>query len=586
MEMTNRLLKSAALALTMLAVPVYAQDVIRINFGHQGMGNDKRFHNLLVTFNYKSDCAELEKACAKFFFDDSVSTSLEAATKNYQEQFVTPKKLPNQTDVVHRLMLKMEDNSSGKYTSYLLGKSEETKDGTTQKKKSLTWNLVYDNMNDRLLTVDDIFVPSEAAKIKETIGKRRPQLFVTNSGVVWGYMVKGSLVQNKCLYKEKPEIYTEKFRKLIGGYAFDHDAIFANGSVDDYLRQNLKYPAEAQKNLEDGAAYFSFMVDADGSVKNVKMDDGIFSSNLEQEVIRVVSSMPRWTPAVKNGENVSSTQSISVGFPTDEAECDTLTNYLFARIMSNIVTEAKAQKKQKFDIVCVIEADGSASSIKIKGCNLSPKLKNQLAQVTKGAPKSIPAKMYDVPVRSQRTFPVTIDKDEIAIEVKKVKSSVMFTAPEIKKDDEAVGELLKAKEVRTQPTPPKVEPSKTFDVVEQMPSFGGGIVKRSVRQPDGTVKIVSTEVGPGPSGLFQYLSMSVRYPPVAEENGVQGRVIVSFVVERDGSITDVRVVKSVDPSLDKEAIRVISSMPKWIPGKQNGDPVRVKYTTPVTFRLQ
>lgn len=127
---------------------------------------------------------------------------------------------------------------------------------------------------------------------------------------------------------------------------------------------------------------------------------------------------------------------------------------------------------------------------------------------------------------------------------------------------------------------------KLFDVVEQMPAFGGGTVKRSVRQPDGTVKVVSTEVGPGPSGLFQYLSMSVRYPPVAEENGVQGRVIVSFVVERDGSITDVRVVKSVDPSLDKEAIRVISSMPKWIPGKQNGDPVRVKYTTPVTFRLQ
>ena len=583
MEMTNRLLKSAALALTMLAVPVYAQDVVKIRFGQDGLDKDKKYHRIAVNFNYTSDCADLEKACAKFFFDDSVSTSLEAAVKNYQAQFTTSKKYASQPDAEHNFMLSIADNSSSKCTSYLLGKADMTYDGNTQKKKKLTWNLVYDNMNDRLLTVDDIFVPSEAAKIKETIGKRRPQLFVTNSGVVWGYMVKGSLVQNKCLYKENPEIYTEKFRKLIGGYAFDHDAIFANGSVDDYLRQNLKYPAEAQKNLEEGAAYFSFMVDADGSVKNVKMDDGIFSSNLQQEVIRVVSSMPRWTPAVKNGENVSSTQSISVRFPTDEAECDTLENYLFARIMSNIVTEAKAQKKQNFDIVCVIEADGSASSIKIKDCNLSPKLKTQLAQVTKGAPKSIPAKMYDVPVRSQITFPVTIEKDKIVI---KFPSSIKFTAPEIKKDDEAVGELLKAKEVRTQPTPPKVEPSKTFDVVEQMPSFGGGIVKRSVRQPDGTVKIVSTEVGPGPSGLFQYLSMSVRYPPVAEENGVQGRVIVSFVVERDGSITDVRVVKSVDPSLDKEAIRVISSMPKWIPGKQNGDPVRVKYTTPVTFRLQ
>ncbi len=572
MEMTNRLFKGVLLALTMSAVPVYAQDVVKIRFGQDGLDKDKKYHRIAVNFNYTSDCADLEKACAKFFFDDSVSTSLEAAVKNYQAQFTTSKKYASQPDAEHNFMLSIADNSSSKYTSYLLGKADMTYDGNTQKKKKLTWNVVYDNMNDRMLTVDDIFVPNEAAKIKETIGKRRPQLFVTNSGVVWGYMVKGELVQNKCPYNQKPEIYTEKFRKMIGGSAFDHDAIFAGGSVDDYLEQNVKYPAEAQKKLETGLVRVSFKVDADGSVKDAKVDDGA-SPNLKQEVLRVVNSMPRWTPAVKNGENVSSEEWLNVFFPTEDAECDTLTNYLFARIMNNVVTEAKAQKKQELSIVCVIEADGSASSVKIEGCTLSPKLKNQLAQVISGAPKSIPAKMYDVAVRSQKSFPVTIDKNGAAV---KVKSSVKFTAPEIVKDDEAVGELLKAKEVRTQPTPPKVEPSKTFDVVEQMPSFGGGIVKRSVRQPDGTVKIVSTEVGPGPSGLFQYLSMSVRYPPVAEENGVQGRVIVSFVVERDGSITDVRVVKSVDPSLDKEAIRVISSMPKWIPGKQNGDPVRVK----------
>ncbi len=179
------------------------------------------------------------------------------------------------------------------------------------------------------------------------------------------------------------------------------------------------------------------------------------------------------------------------------------------------------------------------------------------------------------------------------VEVEKVKSSVKFTAPEIKKDDEvkpeeelksqedlsktntaigafdvkgndeAAGEVLKAKEVIAQPEPPKEEETKVFDVVEQMPSFPGG-----------------------PSALFEYLSKNIKYPPVAEENGVQGRVIVSFVVERDGSITDVRVVKSVDPSLDREAQRVVKSMPRWIPGKQNGQAVRVKYTVPVTFRLQ
>jgi protein TonB len=77
---------------------------------------------------------------------------------------------------------------------------------------------------------------------------------------------------------------------------------------------------------------------------------------------------------------------------------------------------------------------------------------------------------------------------------------------------------------------------------------------------------------------MQYLSSNIKYPVVAEENGVQGRVVCTFVVEKDGSITDVRVVKSVDPSLDKEAMRVVKSMPKWIPGKQNGSAVRVKYT--------
>lgn len=173
------------------------------------------------------------------------------------------------------------------------------------------------------------------------------------------------------------------------------------------------------------------------------------------------------------------------------------------------------------------------------------------------------------------------------------RASVAFTVPEIKKDnevkeeqemksqeelqqtntaigafnvegnDETGGEVLKAKEVIAEPEPPKVEESKVFDVVEEMPQFPGG-----------------------PSALFEYLSKNIKYPVVAEENGVQGRVIVTFVVERDGSITDVKVVKSVDPSLDKEAQRVVKSMPHWIPGKQNGSAVRVKYTVPVTFRLQ
>ena len=178
--------------------------------------------------------------------------------------------------------------------------------------------------------------------------------------------------------------------------------------------------------------------------------------------------------------------------------------------------------------------------------------------------------------------------------VEQVKSSVKFTAPVIKKDeevkeedeikldevqksdkavgaftvegnDEVGGAVLKAKEDIAAPEPPKhvVEETKIFTVVEQMPMYPGG---------DGA--------------LMGYLRDNIKYPTVAAENGVQGRVVVGFVVERDGSITDVKILRGVDPSLDREAMRVVKSMPRWNPGKQNGSAVRVKYQVPVSFRLQ
>lgn len=184
-------------------------------------------------------------------------------------------------------------------------------------------------------------------------------------------------------------------------------------------------------------------------------------------------------------------------------------------------------------------------------------------------------------------------KVEQVQKVEKVKSSIAFTPPVIKKDsevkpeeemvtqdklnetktaigafdvkgnDEAGGTVLKAVEEIGAPEPPKheEEQNKIFEVVEQQPQFPGGSVNG-------------------------WLADHIKYPVVAAENGISGRVVVQFVVERDGSVSQVRVVRGVDPSLDKEAQRVISSMPKWIPGKQNGQAVRSRFTVPVTFRLQ
>lgn len=118
--------------------------------------------------------------------------------------------------------------------------------------------------------------------------------------------------------------------------------------------------------------------------------------------------------------------------------------------------------------------------------------------------------------------------------------------------------------VRSKPLykPQPVNKNSVYDVVEQMPSFPGGI-----------------------SGLRTYLNQNIRYPAEAQENCVQGRVVVSFVVGKDGHISDVTVLRSVDPSLDKEAVRVVRNMPRWTPGKQGGEPVRVRYNVPVSFRL-
>ncbi|MBR4811141.1 MAG: energy transducer TonB [Bacteroidaceae bacterium] len=109
---------------------------------------------------------------------------------------------------------------------------------------------------------------------------------------------------------------------------------------------------------------------------------------------------------------------------------------------------------------------------------------------------------------------------------------------------------------------PEPEEEEVFMVVEDQPEFPGGT-----------------------AALLEYLRKNIKYPAICRENNIQGRVIVSFVVNKDGGIVDPEVIKGVNPSLDKEALRVISTMPKWKPGYQRGKPVRVKYTVPVNFRL-
>lgn len=205
------------------------------------------------------------------------------------------------------------------------------------------------------------------------------------------------------------------------------------------------------------------------------------------------------------------------------------------------------------------------------------------------------AKLRDQLKEKKEDKPVVQPKVEPKKEIPEVRETQKFTAPVIKKDElvkeenqvKQMDDLDKkvAVDVKDQEgvkdrtveairndiavnTPPKEEVKqqvveKIFDVVEVPPTFPGG-----------------------EGQLRAWLAANTKYPPVAEDNGIQGRVIVQFVVERDGSVSNVNVVRGVDPSLDKEAARVVRSMPKWTPGKQNGQAVRARFNVPVVFKLQ
>ncbi len=138
-------------------------------------------------------------------------------------------------------------------------------------------------------------------------------------------------------------------------------------------------------------------------------------------------------------------------------------------------------------------------------------------------------------------------EDELEIEDSEADDKTAITA---------VMQVSEEKEEEKEDTP-------VFFIVEEMPDFPGGQL-----------------------ALRKFIAQAIKYPVIAQENGIHGKVFVNFVVAKDGTVTNAKIARGVDPSLDKEALRVVNSLPKWKPGKQGGKPVRVSYTVPINFVLQ
>jgi len=169
-----------------------------------------------------------------------------------------------------------------------------------------------------------------------------------------------------------------------------------------------------------------------------------------------------------------------------------------------------------------------------------------------------------IPITRQQNEPPPPPPPPQQTEVINIVQNDVDIDDELELEDTEADEATKVQIVEFTQEEETVDEQEIFLVVEDMPTFQG--------QEKDAFRV--------------YIQQNLKYPVIAQENGISGRVYVSFVVDRDGSLTNVQVVRGVDPSLDKEAVRVVKSSPKWTPGKQRGRAVRVSFTFPIVFQLQ
>ncbi len=193
-------------------------------------------------------------------------------------------------------------------------------------------------------------------------------------------------------------------------------------------------------------------------------------------------------------------------------------------------------------------------------------LEEEQQRVEEQQPEALPEEILN----TVKATELQITRDEEVVEeiksqdeLKETDTAVGTTDFDKGTDDLNVVREHKEEIIVEEKKPEPVEDNKVFDVVEQKPQFPGG-----------------------EAALLKYVSEHIRYPAMAQENNIQGRVIVQFVVTKTGNVGEVKVVRGKDPDLDKEAVRVVKSLPKFVPGKMNGHAVNVWYTLPIQFKLQ
>jgi len=371
--------------------------------------------------------------------------------------------------------------------------------------------------------------------------------------------------------------YTEK--DTIPYTELENKPKFMGGGEDEFnkwMYDRLEYPENARENEVEGIVVVGFVINTEGKVTNVKILRGAYFE-FDREVLRVVSKSPRWTPGRLNGVPVSVGYIFPVTFQLDKDTIPELFEDLISvaekdinpdAMLEFLVSPIRIDDQPKFmgggedefnKWVCErLEYSESVRKTGVQGrvwvqfmidlCGnvfevailrgIDPVLDNEVVRVVSMSPKWTPGKLKGEPECVRYAMPITFRLKEGE------------TIPVAKKDIVLVTEDDVIPIARMMP--------------EEKPKFKGG------EENDFT----------------EWVYKRLKYPESARKKGVQGRVIVQFVIDTEGKVTDVKILRGAHFELDREVLRVVSKSPKWTPGKQRGKLVRVKYAIPITFRLK
>ncbi len=353
-----------------------------------------------------------------------------------------------------------------------------------------------------------------------------------------------------------------------------------------FISTHLHYPKEAKEQGVSGKVYVSFVVEPDGSLSHLKVLKGI-GHGCDAEVLRVFRLMPQWHPGLINGKPVRAYSTQVVAFRIKNLAL--LDNKIYTKVDSMPVfavgkagvehfltsqlwypkRTVKHNKVDTIQVSFVVEKDGTITHLKLMPDKQHKDAYDYEAlRAVSLLPVAHPAILGRNPVRARLFVPVVFNHKNVVLkggEYKTVEYNFIQYTYFVPKGHLPVVLLPKNEDVKQMDEVP-VSSGDTaghiFMVVERMPEFPGGT-----------------------PALMRYLATHIKYPEEAKASHCTGRIFLHFIVEKDGTLSHVKVMRGVCPSLDREALKVVSEMPQWIPGSQRGKPIRVAFYLPVKFSM-